>query len=298
MKNVIFLLSIMFILVGCSTVETKKYEDLESSVKKLNSSVEETFQSVQKKSREHGIQRFATSPLSRPSDLMISTNGYAWEMDKMPLYLTLKKTNLQLIRMNDIFEDYVGLLVQMASASLTKVDVTNSAKDLNKRSTELSQTLGLNAPKAPFAMLSSATVGLLQSYIDNKKEKFLAEAVKENQNSVEVFSDLQIKLIHFLRSNLQKTYNEEFMDSGKQWAKSNNKNQISSKLFDLNDSLIASLVVYEDLEAAYRALPEAHKNLRKTRGNKSFRDKINNLVKTSNKILEIQKDASKEGEKK
>lgn len=299
MRHTLYLLPfLMALTTSCSSVDPKRYKDFNSSVVELNTAFESSFQNVQKKSREHSIQKFALSPLSRPADLMISTDGYNWSMDKPPLYLTIKKTYVQLAKMNDLFEEYVNLLVQLSSASLTKEQLVSSAKDLDKRSNELAQTIGLESDKKEFTMISSATVGILQAYIDSKKEKKLNEAIKKNQPSVEDFSGLQIKLIQILTKNLKLTYNEEFFEAGKKWKDSNSKNQISSNLFDFNDSLIATLSIYEGLERGYRAIPQAHKDLAKTKDSKSFRSKIDRIVKSSNKILELQKDVSKkEGSK-
>lgn len=299
MKYNMYLLPIILILAsGCSSVDSKKFQDFDSSVEKLNTALESSFQDVQKKSRAHSIQKFALSPLSRPADLMISTDGYSWSMEKPPLYLTIKRTYVQLAKMNDLFEEYVDLLVQLSSASLTKEQLVSSAKDLEKRSNELAQTIGLEGDKKEFTMISSATVGILQAYIDSKKEKKLNEAIKKNQASVEDFSELQIKLIQILTKNLKLTYNEEFVEAGKKWKDSNTKNLISSNLFDFNDSLIATLSIYEGLERGYRAIPQAHKDLAKTKDSKSFRSKIDRIVKSSNKILELQKEVTKkEGSK-
>lgn len=294
MRNTLHLLPfLMTLTTGCSTVNPKKYKVFDSSVEKLNTALENSFQDVQKKSRAHSIQKFALSPVSKTADLMIETDGYNWKIDRPPLYLTLKKTYVQLSAMNNLFEEYVDLLVQLSSATLTKEQLVSSAKDLDKRSSDLSQTIGLNGDKKQFTMLSSAAVGILQTYIDGKKEKKLNEAIKKNQSSIEDFTELQVKLIHVLRNNLKQTYNEEFFEAGKSWRDSNSKHQISSNLFDLNDSLIASLVIYEDLERGYRAIPQAHKDLAKTKDSKSFRSKVDRIVKSSNKILDLQKEVTK-----
>lgn len=292
------LLFLMALTASCSSVDPKKYKDFNSSVVELNMALESSFQNVQKKSREHSIQKFALSPLSKTADIMIETEGYSWSMDKPPLYLKLKRTYVQLSAMNDLFEEYSDLLVQLSSASLTKEQLLSTTKDLDKRSSHLAQTIGINGDKKQFSMISSATVGILQAYIDGKKEKKLNEAIKKNQPSVEDFTALQTKLIHVLRNNIKQTYNEEFFEAGKKWKDSNSKNPLSSNLFDLNDSLITSLAVYEDLERGYRAIPQAHKDLAKTKDSKSFRNKIDRIVKSSSNILELQKEVSKkEGSK-
>lgn len=299
MKHTLYLLPFLVTLAtSCSSVDPKKYQDFDSSVDKLNTALESSFQDVQKKSREHSIQKFALSPLSKTADIMLETDGYSWRMDKPPLYLTLKKTYVQLAAMNDLFEEYVDLLVQLSSASLTKEQLVNTAKDLHKRSNDLAQTIGVEGDKKQFTMISSAAVGIMQIYIDGKKEKKLHEAIKKNQASVEDFTALQIKLIHVLRNNIKQTYNEEFFEFGKRWKDSNSKNQLSSNLFDLNDNLIASLAIYEDLERGYRAIPQAHNDLSKTKNSNSFRNKIDRIVKSSNSILGLQKEVSKkEGSK-
>lgn len=291
--NFISIVYLSLLLVGCSTVDPKKFEDFESSVKNLNASLENALFEVQKKSRDHSIQKFASSPLSKTSDLTISLNGYDWSMDRPPLYLTLIKTNQQLMEMNNVFESYIELLTQLSAASLTKEELVNSAKDLNKSSNKIAQTASIGGSEQVFNILSSATVGLLQNYIDHKKAKYLDEAIKKNQSSVEEFSKLQIGLIQILLKNLKQTYDEKFFVLGKPFPKSTNKVLISSQLFDLNESLIASLEFYKGLENVYKSLPVLHQKLTSKKAGPNFKSKVDSLIKSTIRILDIQKNASK-----
>lgn len=293
--NFIALVSFTALISGCSSVDSTKFKNFTEAVEKLNENTETLSIEVQKRSRGHSVNKFATSPVSKPSDLQISINNYDWSMSKPPLYLKLKKVNIQLVQMNGVFEEYADLLAQMSSASISKEELVASAKELNAKSEGLSKTLDVEVPKGGLSIISSAALGIMQQYLDQKKSKVLDSSIKKNQASVEMYSHIQISLIRILKTNLLQTYSENYFEYGKQWTKSDSKNQLSERIFDLNDLFIDDLLIYENLEKSYAVLPAGHKQLLSTKNKNTFKYKIESLIKSTNKIMDVHKSVTKKG---
>jgi hypothetical protein len=139
------------------------------------------------------------------------------------------------------------------------------AKDLNKNVADA--IAALNKPASPVltALISTAFSETIRLYIKHKRQRYLIEAIKNNQENIIKYSEICIELLYTIRGDMKTYYAENYKPIKETWnSASGEKRQKPTKaMLDLNDQLIDALGVLQALEVTYGALPAAHADLTK-----------------------------------
>lgn len=298
MKNnlscTLMLISILTVFASCSSVETKRFQSFQETVNVLNTSSQETLSEVVKVTREAGIQKLSKGKEIKPSDLMISIQGYEWSLSRTPVYLKVKKAKFQLESFNSLLAKYSELISQVAGAEINKKKTFSElAKDLNENSKALYKTLGSKSDFKSAGILSSGTIAILEAFINNKRAKVLEKAILMNQSHIESHVQLMVELIDLMKELITKVYSDHYTKLSMEWIKASNKEEISRSIFSLNDLFLQQIEHLATMRSGFIELSSLHRSLAsKDKGGFSFRVKeIERSIKRFQEIQKAQKDS-------
>ena len=280
---------VLLICCSCSTIDTSKFDAFKKSVENLNTSSSSVLTSVEKISRDSGIRKLSQGQEVKPSELRLEIKDFDWRLDKPPVYLNFRRAKIQLAKLNSLLMEYAELVGQVAGSVITKPGTFNElAKDLNKNTQELHQTLGGDDDSKKFGLLSSGAISAFEAFMNSKRTKLLNKAVKENQSYVESHVQLMVGLVDIMKGTVEKAYNDKFTKLNIQWVKASNKDAVSREIYDLNDELIADFERLELLKSSFNALPGLHKGLSK-KNDGSFSSRVRGIEYSVKRFQEIQK---------
>lgn len=287
MLKYIFLIIVSTLLISCSSINTKRFEEFESTIGVLNSQSLKTLSDVEKNSREAGVRKLSEGKEVKPSAIKISVKDFDWKMDNTPTYLRLRRAKVNLVRLNHLLEDYASLLSQVAGTRIKKVDTFSSlAKDLNQNTQDLHNTLGGEGKSKSAGLLSAGAITALEVFINGKREKYLKTAVKNNQSYIESHVQLMVDLVVLMKELVTKSYSDRFTNVSVDWVKAANKESDSRTIYDLNDSLIDDLQRLDMLRASLFELPGLHKAL-SLKEDGGFSTKVRNIQHSVKRFQEF-----------
>jgi len=261
-------ISILVLAVtGCASVDPKPFVKFDSVVKEASTGIDSAMSLNYDWTRSGFVESFSNDSKSRFSQLVIQVGDkYSWSMDKPPIYLDIRRTQSALCDLNNAFIKYTNLLAKLSGGELIKTDTFDQlAKDLNKNASDAAKALKLPATSTELSLFSTAASEAARLYIENKRQRYLMDAIRKNQENVQKYSDLCIELIHIIRGNMKTYYVEKYEPIGIAWnaATGEKRQKQTEAMLALNEQFTNALGVLQEVEVTYSAIPKAHADLSK-----------------------------------
>jgi hypothetical protein len=261
-------------LVGCATVNSDSIVKFNGAVHQASTGIDAALSVNYNWTRSGFVEGFSADPKSNFSQLIIQPGmNYEWSMGKPPIYLDIKKTQASLSDLNGAFTQYASLLVKLSGGELVSTDTFDQlAKDINKNASDAATALKITVPSGNMALISTAASEAARLYIEHKRQGYLIDAIKNNQDLVQQYSDACIALIHIMRGNLKAYYADKLEPIKVAWNASSGsgRQQQTESMLSLNEQFASALSVLQELEKTYTALPKAHAELAKSINNPSL----------------------------
>ena len=207
-----------------------------------------------------------------------SASAISVEIRKSDLTLFSQQLHLEVAHFlttifGSIYHDRGYLLVKLSGGELVSTDTFDQlAKDINKNASDAATALKITVPSGNMALISTAASEAARLYIEHKRQGYLIDAIKNNQDLVQQYSDACIALIHIMRGNLKAYYADKLEPIKVAWNASSGKGrqQQTESMLSLNEQFATALGVLQELEKTYTALPKAHAELTKSINNPSL----------------------------
>ena len=287
----ILLLGVTVLGAGCASVDTGPFTQFATSVQSLRDGSDSQAGAAATESRQDLVAKVASGEVS-PADLQlqfdesnpfVTSYGFA---EREPNFVKLIRFRQGLAALNDAMVAYAQSLVVLSGGGQggdilpTSAQFDQMAQSLNGNAGTAASALGVKIGSGEQALLSTAAVQLFKAYIENKRRKDLVQAIEEVQPRVDEFSLAAQQAVHFLASMIQTDYDEEILPLATA-APAN-----ATPILALNDTTQATLATLESLSSSYRALPEAHRDLKAAASNKP--GGLSGLIALTNEAIRLQ----------
>jgi hypothetical protein len=252
-------------LIGCATVNPEPFVKYKTAVQEAQSGIDAALSVNYNWTRSGFIEDFSRDPGSRFSTLVIQQGaGYDWKIPTAPIYLDIKQTRSALAELNKAFTDYAGLLVRLSGGDLVSIAKFDQlAQDLNRNSADALKAVKLSVPAGGVALFSTAASEAARLYIENKRQGYLAGAITANQSNIQGYADLCISFIQTIRCTTKSYHNDRVAPIAEAWAATTGDKRMKNTeaILNLNEQFADVMLVLQELETTYRALPQAHADL-------------------------------------
>ena len=290
----IFAYVLLLLIFGCATLSPEPFNQFSSSVKEAQTGIDEGMTITYNWTRAGFLEGFSSDQNANFSQLIIVPGkGYDWQwtIDPQPVYLTIRKTQLAVLELTSAFVDYASLLAKLAGNELVSTETFEQlAKDLNKNANDAVKALKLDVSTTNIAILSTAASELLRSYIENKRQEYLRDAILDNQQNIQDYSNICISLIHTIRGAIKTYYAERYEPIRIAWDSSTGVKRLkeTQKMINLNEQFVDTIRVLQELEIAYSSLPKAHADLAKSIENPTLSlDDIQTLYSSAKRLQRL-----------
>lgn len=251
---------------GCKSVATGPFSDFSSSLQPLRAGTDAEAGSAADASRQELVAKVAAGEVSPadlqlefdPSDPFTTTYGFA---QNEPDFVKLLRFRQGLSSLNDAMIGYAQSLVVLAGGGQggdivpTTAQFDQMARDLNANAGSAAAALGVKIAPGRQALLSTAAVELFKAYIESKRRRALAQAIREVQPNVEEFAGAAQQAVDFLASLVQTGYDRQILPLATASPPD------ATPILTLNDATQARLATLRSLSKSYAALPAAHRDL-------------------------------------
>lgn len=266
--RILILLLSLGLLAGCATVNQKPFAKYSSAVLEAQSGIDAAMSVNYNWTRSGFIEGFSSNTNSKFSQIMIQPDeeGYGWKLAANPLYLQIKETRSGLAELNEAFANYADLLAKLAGDDLVSTDTFDQlAENLNENTRDAAKALSFEAPSQGFSLFSTAASEAARLYIENRRLKYLKEAIEENQANVDEYSEQCVSLLHTIRGSIKTYYVERVEPVKHAWnGSTGEKRQKNTEvMLNLNEQYADTMRVLQELETTYSELPKAHADLAK-----------------------------------
>ena len=269
----IYILIVVLILgvVGCASINSISIVKFNGAVQEAGTGIDAAMSVNYNWTRSGFIEGFSANSESKFSQLIIQPGEkYDWSMEKPPIYLDIKRTQSSLAELNNAFTQYANLLVKLSGGELVSIDTFDQlAKDINKNAIEAAKALKVSVSPNDMALISTAASEAARLYIEQKRQGYLIDFIRKNQEVVQKYSDACIQLIRIIRGNLKTYYVEKYEPIKNAWNASSGqgRQKQTEAMLSLNEQFTTALGVMQELESVYTALPKAHAELIKSINN-------------------------------
>lgn len=254
-------------LSGCASLNPDVFKNFQSSVEVGQRGLATEMARDVAWTREADVQDLANrkdAPLS--AYVVKEAKGYDWTMETVPPHWEARRTLKTLEDLNAAFGAYAALLSHSAAGQLKDEAVFDGLADsLNGTLRELKETLGglQTTDKRPIAGVSAFVAESLRRYVEHRRAKDLARAVRENQPLVEDTAAQGRDLIGLIRADLKASYADQVQAIYDRWddKRSPGRVTLTRSLFNLNEEYADAMDTLRSLEGFYNNLPGAHREL-------------------------------------
>jgi len=295
------LMAVVLIFSGCATVKSTAFNKFRNAMQEAQTGADVAMNINYNWARSGYIDNFSISDDLKFSSLIIKVEeAYNWSMKKPPLFLTIKKTQFALNELNESFLGYANLLSKLAGKELVSTETFDQlATDLNTNASNAAKSLNLEVSSQGLSIFSILASEAARLYIENKRQEHLLDAIKLNQTNIESYSDSCINLVRTMRGGIKSYYVDRYNPIQEMWPSKENSNVKRKKLLieamlNLNDKFTSALLILEELEKAYIALPKAHGNLTKAITDVKFNSEgIQNLYSSGKRLQKLYEELNK-----
>ena len=265
--ELLLVFSLAVFLVGCASVDSASFTDFSASLQPLRSATDAQAAAAVTASRQQLVKQVADGERS-PADLQLEYQpskpfdiGYGFAVGDEPNFAKFRRFQFGISALNDAIIGYAQSLQILAGGgdsgdilpSTLEFDQMARKLNANAGSAAVALKVGLDPEKQ--ALLSTTAIQLFKAYIENKRRKYLLEAISEVQPHVAEFSNSAQQAVHLLASLVQTDYNQRIMPL--MIASPPNADVILS----FNDATQLTLGTLKAMSNSYAALPAAHRDL-------------------------------------
>lgn len=270
--SVAIILPLALLSGGCATsVDTAPFQNFSQTLRYTGNTMEKVMRAAASLHGDEFVRDFSARADSRLPELKIKTTGpFSWEMldGDPPLFVRINQSRIALLRLNEALNSYSILLLELADGKLlAPTAFSQFEKSLNRSAASAFRTLAPEQPASSPAILSQTAGDLMRHYLESKRRRYLAQAIRENQYGIELYSQLARELALKCRNDIKRYYTNETARLFEQWAtatkndKQKEREKLAKSMIELNMQLINTLDLLEALDAAYAALPAANSDL-------------------------------------
>lgn len=255
------------LLPACATLKPEAFKSFQSSVLAGQRGLEAEMARDVNWTREADVQDLANRTNVPLSAYMVKeAQGYQWTMDTLPPHWDARRTLNTLEEFNAAFSAYASLLVDVGAGQVKdEAEFDGLAGSLNDALRDLRETrAGLSsADKGTIAGVAALATESLRLYVEHRRARDLAQALRDNQPLVESYAARAHDLIGLIRADLKAAYADQIQAIHDRWddKRSPGRVTLTRSLFNLNEEYAGSMEALKALEVFYNALPAAHDDL-------------------------------------
>jgi hypothetical protein len=268
------------LLVSCTTIDTKPFEQFNSSLTELNkgaiSSLDVTIPLAEGRYRKE-----VESELKQGNDDLLQELYIVGDADnpffisKPPVFLKAKKFKLGVSKTNLVWLEYSNLLLQLSSKELVDDEkFSKLSEKLNNNAFDAVQSLKdqpSDTSAKNTALFSELAIGLAKEYIRTKQKEKLMESLTKNQVSIDAYAEnIKSAIVTMAQSSTQE-HSEKQQNLTRDLIglvgsneKGKNDVKIQKNIGDMIDIKTTHSNQMESLQALYAAygkIPAAHEAL-------------------------------------
>ncbi|WP_335903108.1 hypothetical protein [Shewanella algae] len=278
-RNIIFVVAFS-LLAGCTTIDTKPFEQFNSSLIELNkgatSSLDVTIPLAEGRYRKE-----VESELKQGNDDLLQELYIVAEADnpffisKPPVFLKAKKFKLGVSKTNLVWLEYSNLLLQLSSKDLVDDEkFSKLSEELNKNAFDAVQSLKdepSDTSAKNTALFSELAIAMAKEYLKTKQKEKLMESLTNNQDSIGAYVEhMKSAIVTMAQSSTQEhSEKQQYLTRdlvGLVGSNENGKNdakiqKIIGDMIDIKTTHSNQMESLQALYAAYGKIPAAHEAL-------------------------------------
>ena len=254
-------------LPACATLNPEAFKNFQSAVAAEQKGLEAEMARDVNWTREADVQDLANRKDAPLSAYMVKeSKGTEWTMETLPPHWDARRTLRTLEEFNAAFGGYVGLLSDIAAGQVKDPEAFDgTAASLNDAFRKIRETpAGLpSVEKRPLAAAAALVAESLRLYVENRRARDLARAIRDNQPLVESYADQCRALVGLIRADLKAAYADQVQAIHERWddKRSPGRVTLTRSLFNLNEEYADAMETLKALEVSYNTLPAAHGDL-------------------------------------
>ncbi len=260
---------------GCaatSGVDVERFQKYRGAFSELSSSAEAALAFERQWAYDNYMVALKSGGFESPSDVILkfpaeADDPFGWSLPKAPIFLTLRETEAQLARVNDVFSEYISLLVALAGGDSGDSErIEALATDLNHNSRSAGRALGLDVEAQHAGFFATAAASAAKAYLARKRSEDLRAVLERNQKAVEAFAGLGAEAAELSAIGIK----DEYQDATQRWIQRvvdtppGGRAELVEEQLGLNERTISQLQGLRKLHDGYLALAEAHSALART----------------------------------
>lgn len=189
------------LLVGCASIDTKPFEQFNSSLIELNEGAASSLNAIIPSSEERYIKEVESKLKQGSTDLLyqllieaIDDNSDPFFVSEHPDFLRANKIKSGVLKANLAWVDYSRLLLELSSNKFVDDDgskkFTNLATELNVNAFDAVQSFKdkpSDTSAKNTALLSNSFITAAENYINKKQKQELIEALTNTQDSISAY---------------------------------------------------------------------------------------------------------------
>ena len=271
---------LIFLLTGCTTIDTKPFESFNESLVQLDkgatSTLDVTIPLTEARYRKELVDELSKKKTDLLSELDISPSTTdPFFVSKQPVFLTARKFKLAVAKTNQVWIDYSGLLLQLASRDLVDDDEFKKlSEELNQNAFHAVQALDDdpgNIAAENTAMFSTLAISIAEKFINTKQKEKLKESINANQDNIGQYVEhMQSAIVTMAQSSTQE-HSEKQMELTRNLLgliadNTDGKNQakiqkVVGDMIDVKTTHLSQMESLRALHSAYAKIPAAHEAL-------------------------------------
>jgi hypothetical protein len=265
LARIAVLAALAWTATACKTLDPKPVQEYADSVSKLRDGADAALAVNAADAHDRTVH----FPAVNDQGAFDAGEKLVLEKDKpgqMPLFLEAERFRIAVKRLNDAEVDYANLLVQLASPQTVDAATFDQlAKDVDAKVASALATLNKPVPAQGLALLSTGFAELARAYLESKRIADFVAVLDHAQKSVD---DYAAKGRSAVATATDDAWHEYEAHAGKlEGPMARLKKdpaaaaQAREELVDLDVRFVAHLGVLTDLDAAFAAIPAAHRGL-------------------------------------
>lgn len=255
------------LLPACATLRPEAFKSFQSAVLADQKGLEAEMARDVNWTREADVQDLANRKDAPLSAYMVKeAKGYEWTVDTLPPHWDARRTLKTLEEFNAAFGSYAALLADIAAGQVKDPEAFDgTAASLNDTLREIREKpAGLSLmEKRPLAAAAALVTESLRLYVEHRRARDLARAIRDNQPLVESTAEQSLALIGLIRADLKAAYADQIEAIHERWddKRSPGRATLTRSLFNLNEEYADAMEALKALEVSYNTLPAAHREL-------------------------------------
>jgi hypothetical protein len=262
-SRIIVVLTLLFLLCGCSSIQTKPFEDFFKALTRASTSID----SAMNKNYDWEKNNFYDDFMGKKNQLsaLRIQRKQAFELTTPDfLFMTIADTRLTLTTINEATIKYANLLVTLSGSELIDPKTFEEmAKDVNNSMNSIFKSLDEKVPGDAIPMFSLAASEIARLVVEHQRRVGLIRVLRSGQPSVERYTAKVISLIGTLEQSLNFSYGKRFDDLSRQFNGLTTKDAkgVLDEALKLNDEYTQTVHGLLETKRIYESIPEAHKEL-------------------------------------